>query len=516
MATKEGNWSRFSPMGVMLVQASTGRDYLELASLAFAGGSRRMTDETTEDVLGVDGRSPRVGPRPHLFLVLSCDAPLSGGARYSLADVPFVVIGRAPHRYLKRVMHEGLRGLRVEVPSSSMSGAHARLVRLADCWTLEDLSSKNGTFVNGARVTRAVVQDGDIIEMGRTIFVLRSAMDTPPEWPAETDSADFVGADTGLSTLVPAHGKQLEVLRRVASSDVPILLLGETGTGKELLARAIHRLSGRKGQLVAVNCGALAQSLLESQLFGHVKGAFSGASKDEPGFVRAADGGTLFLDEIGDLAPASQTTLLRVIQEGEVVPLGTTRPVKVDIRCVAATHKDIVGAAKEQVFRTDLLARLSGYTHRLIPLRDRREDLGHLIAGILRTANPTSAPVVITPAVARVLMMHDWPMNIRELRQLLLTATVLAHDGAVTMANLPPTMSDRLDLSPSVSTSTPSLGASVSVPLDDDAELRAMVVEKMRENKGNIAAVARGMGKAPVQIRRWLRRFGIEATKFRT
>src|SRR5262249_54080196 len=157
-------------------------------------------------------------------------------------------------------------------------------------------------------------------------------------------------------------------------------------SGKEVLASAVHKLSGREGPFVPVNCGALTDTLVESQLFGHTKGAFSGAVKDELGFVRASHGGTLFLDEIGDLPAASQAALLRVLEMREVTPVGSTRAVKVDLRVVSATLKS-VGA-----LRPDLHARLAGYTHALAPLRDRREDLGLVLAEVLTRAAGSRAP----------------------------------------------------------------------------------------------------------------------------
>src|SRR5262249_39800224 len=157
----------------------------------------------------------------------------------------------------------------------------------------------------------------------------------------DADSTALGDRPPGLRTLLPAAGARVEAFERVARSDIPVLLLGETGTGKELLARAVHDLSGRRGAFVAVNCGALTPTLAEAPLCGHVRGAFSGAPRDEPGLIRSADGGTLFLDEIGDLPAATQAALLRVLQEHEVLPVGSTRPVAVDCRIVCATHRSL-------------------------------------------------------------------------------------------------------------------------------------------------------------------------------
>ncbi len=186
----------------------------------------------------------------------------------------------------------------------------------------------------------------------------------------------------GLRTLLPELSESHGALARVAKkSTVPILFLGATGSGKEVLAREVHALSERKGAFVAVNCGALPLTLVESLLFGHVKGSFSGAARDEPGFVRSAEGGTLFLDEIGDLPATSQAALLRVLQEHEVIPVGATRAQRVDVRIVAATHRPLEALSETGGFRSDLLARLKGYTHRVPTLASRMPDFGVLLHG---------------------------------------------------------------------------------------------------------------------------------------
>ena len=187
------------------------------------------------------------------------------------------------------------------------------------------------------------------------MLVYRASVHAPPDASADLDSRGR-GPAGDLGTLVPALAEEQVALARIARSRVPVLLRGETGTGKEVTARRVHALSGSaRGALVAVNCGAIPDALVESQLFGHAKGAFSGAVRDEPGFVRAAAGGTLLLDEIGDLPPTSQAALLRVLQEGEVVPVGSTRPVAVDLRVVAATHQPLEALVARGAFRSDLL-----------------------------------------------------------------------------------------------------------------------------------------------------------------
>src|SRR5207302_1217977 len=189
---------------------------------------------------------------------------------------------------------------------------------------------------------------------------------------------------------------------------------GETGTGKEVIARAIHAASRRPGAFVAVNCGALAPNLVESELFGHKKGAFSGATEDHNGLVRAADKGTLLLDEIGDLPVPTQAALLRVLQQREVLPLGTTKPMPVDLRVVAASHRDLEAEVGAGRFREDLWSRLAGYTAQLPALRDRREDLGLLVAALLARLVQTR-PIRFTSEAGLALVQYDWPRNVREL-----------------------------------------------------------------------------------------------------
>ena len=260
-------------------------------------------------------------PMPYVFLALACADPDVGGARYGLGGVLEVRFGRsdAPSAEIDR----DARVLTIGVADPRVSASHARLAEVDGDWVLEDLGSTNGTLVSGARVASRKLADGDVFQLGSTLFVFRDAVPTPEAVSPIAHKSNAVA----VATLLPEHEAALTAFVRVAGSGVPLLLLGESGTGKEVLARAAHALSGRRGAFVPVNCGALPETLTESQLFGHVKGAFSGAVRDEPGFVRASDGGTLFLDEIGDMPKTSQAELLRVLQEREVTPIGATSPV---------------------------------------------------------------------------------------------------------------------------------------------------------------------------------------------
>jgi DNA-binding NtrC family response regulator len=228
----------------------------------------------------------------------------------------------------------------------------------------------------------------------------------------------------------PAFRQALTLAERIAGSDLPVLLTGENGTGKELLARTLHQKSRRRdGPFVAVNCGALTESLLESSLFGHVKGAFTGATKDHKGLFAEADHGTLFLDEIGDMTPALQVKALRAIEYGELLPVGADRPVHVDARVISATNKDLVEAQRSGAFREDLYWRIKGAEIRLPPLRERAGDVPLLAKHFLNQSAhlcPDGRPRLLSDAAAESLVAHPWPGNIRELRHEMQRASVLA------------------------------------------------------------------------------------------
>ena len=231
----------------------------------------------------------------------------------------------------------------------------------------------------------------------------------------------------------PQSLAMLTLAERIAASTIPVLLEGPTGTGKEVLARFVHRLSARAaGPFVAVNCAAMPEAMLEALLFGHRKGAFTGAAEAGEGLFRAADGGTLLLDEIGELPLALQAKLLRALQEGEVLPLGATRPLKVDVRIVAATNRDLAAEAAAGRFREDLLYRLNVFPLRLPALRARAGDIAPLaFAMLLRHAGTPGAPGWIAPAAIALLEGHAWPGNVRELENVIRRAILLGEGAAV-------------------------------------------------------------------------------------
>jgi transcriptional regulator with GAF, ATPase, and Fis domain len=481
-----------------------------------------VKSEDPTQTSGVDGISPSAaGVRSHLVLAFEAARPLAASSRHSLDEVEVVNIGRASSRRWERDLQAGTRQLTLRVPDPRLSSNHARIAHVYGRWIVEDLESRNGTFVNGQRVPRAPLADGDLIEVGQTFLLFRDLATTPEQRP-DVDAGELSPPVAEMATLSPALEKEFAGVAQVATTGVPILISGESGTGKEILAHAVHRLSGRGHEFVAVNCAALPEGLVEAELFGHRKGAFSGALEDRPGLVRSADGGTLFLDEIGDLRESSQGALLRVLQEREVLPVGGTKAIKVDLRVVAATHRDLPDLVAHNRFRSDLLARVSGYSVSLPALRERREDLGLLIAALLRRLAPASADKLsFTVAAARALFLYSWPHNVRELERCLETASALAGERPIDVEHLP----GPVRTGESGPVSSPSLTPVPRRPAelaDDDAalgpdrgptcrELEAL----MHEHQGNLSAVARALGKDRVQIRRWLKRCYLDPRSFR-
>jgi transcriptional regulator with PAS, ATPase and Fis domain len=293
-----------------------------------------------------------------------------------------------------------------------------------------------------------------------------------------------------------------EVLPAVATSPSTVLVLGETGTGKELVARTIHSLSPRnRGPFVAVNCGALPDTLLESELFGYKAGAFTGAHKDKPGRFALASGGTIFLDEIGEVSPALQVGLLRVLQERTYEPLGATRSEAADVRVVLATNTDLAERMRQGLFREDLYYRVNVVRVELPPLRRRKEDIPLLVDQFVARFNHSRRKFVpgITPEALTLLMAHDWPGNIRELENAIERAFILCGNGPIGIAHLPA-----------------ELAASPSVPgLNHEARSAHEILDiqaihvALERNAFNRQAAARDLGIHKTTLFRRIKRLGI-------
>jgi transcriptional regulator with PAS, ATPase and Fis domain len=293
------------------------------------------------------------------------------------------------------------------------------------------------------------------------------------------------------------------VAARAAKRSSTVMLLGETGSGKEMLARYIHQLSPRVGKpFVPVDCTAFSETLFESQLFGHVRGAFTGAVRDTLGFVRAADGGTLFLDEIGELAPTLQAKLLRVLQDRRVVPVGASRSFPVDIRVISATHRNLGAMVEEERFRQDLLFRLQVITINLPPLRHRREDVQPLAEDFLsRQARENREAVKPLSAEAlEALENYPWPGNVRELFNALEQASVLADGDTIALADLP-------------SPVRAPIGRRTASDLNLDEMIRRQITEALMRSRFRRTYAATLLGIERRKLNRYIAKFAIPVTR---
>lgn len=403
------------------------------------------------------------------------------------------------------------RHARVELTEARGTEGQQHAVRVLD----ED--SKNGTFVNGVRISSVVLRDGDVLRIGNSLLLLRHE----PSRRLDAEAPALVGR-------APALRRVRHELMQVASSLTAVLLFGEPGVGKELAARTLHQYSGRRGELVAVNCAAIPEHLAESLLFGHERGAFSGANTSHEGFFRVAQGGTLFLDEVGELPLSLQPKLLRALQEREVMPVGRTRPVPVDVRIVAATNRDLPQVVQDGGFRADLYARLSGAVIELPPLRARREDILPLLMRSLGTDQTSPAPL-LTARLAEALVLYHWPNNVRELLQVADALQPYLKEGLE--LDLPP-VADRLK--PDEQLSQPATseeirtqhsGLPIPEPLAKPTKptlttenttepmgprLSREALERLgRETNWNISQLARLVGRSRRQVRRWMEEYGI-------
>lgn len=369
-------------------------------------------------------------------------------------------------------------GSQVLVKDPAVSGHHARVSAKGQAIVIEDLGSKNGLFVGGARVARATLRGaGGQFVIGRTtVRVERVEGGT-------RQASEFLPGLIGSSA--PTR-RLAEEVRRVAVLDAPVLLLGESGTGKDVVARAIHALSGRKGRYVPLNAGALGEALADSELFGHCRGAFTGAVQARSGAFEQADRGTLFLDEVADLAPSIQVKLLRTIEDGEVRQLGGAAPIKVRTRLVAATWAPLEQRIEAGCFRADLYHRISTFVVRIPPLRQRKSDIPALAAALLETRRGELGVRRLSIAALERLQTYSFPGNVRELFSVVYRAAAMCASEEIG-----------------------SIDIDAALPRVLPAEHRATRLDARQlldVHGGNVSAAARSARVARSTFRSWLKR----------
>ena len=362
--------------------------------------AQRSTTMTALTQLGPEGALGEGGPCQLVVI----DGPQMGCAL--LMGQGAVVVGHDP-------------GCDLVLQDARVSRRHVQLEAAPGGYKVQDLGSRNGTFYEGSRVEQALLPPGAVLKVGRTLLKLQPQ---PRALALEPSQARQFGELVAESL---AMRQVFALLELVAPGDSTLLIGGESGTGKELVARAVHAHSARRGgPMVVLDCGALPEALLESELFGHVKGAFTGAQSAREGAFVRADGGTIFLDELGKLSLAAQARLLRVLEEGTLRPVGGDAPVRVDVRVLGASCEPLERLVAEGLFRPDLYYRLAVIQVTLPPLRERREDIPAIVAALLPW--PGQQAQRLGGANLQALMAHDWPGNVRELRNIIERAVVLS------------------------------------------------------------------------------------------
>jgi transcriptional regulator with PAS, ATPase and Fis domain len=385
----------------------------------------------------------------------------------------------------------------VELRDSCMSRRHVTVKYGRGKWTVTDQASRNGSYVNGERVEGSVHVEGEaVLRTGETVSLL--LRDVRPFLEHHIDlKGDYI--------VGPRLEPALSQVRRAANSGA-VHITGETGSGKEIAAKHFHRFGpGRDGPFVAVNCAAIPEGVAERLLFGATKGAYSGADKDARGYVQEANGGTLFLDEVGELPPGVQAKLLRVLETREVIPLGASRPVKVEFGLCSATHRDLREFVSQGKFREDLFYRLGRPHVVLPPLRERREEIPFLIERHLHATCPDLVPHA---TLVEACMLKYWPGNVRELLAEVRDAAFNAQaqgKNAVRAFNL---AEDAGLEHSSAESSAPGSSQSSNLPPDHDIQ------GALAQSQGKVATAARALGIHRNQLRRWLEKNGIDPKQF--
>ncbi len=419
------------------------------------------------------------------------------------APIPGVVVvwsGEQPHLRALRLPPTGLvlgRDSLADTGDDRLSRQHARVTWTGGQLVIADLGSRNGTYVQGTIVNGREVGAAApaIVRCGRTIAI---AVDDVRRFEGATITTD----DGGI--VGPTLRATWDAIERAAHSGRSLLITGESGVGKELAARVFHRASGVSGELVAVNCATIAAGVAERLLFGTRKGAYSGADRDADGFLAVADGGTLFLDEIAELDPAVQPKLLRVLETGELLPLGASKPRPIALRVVAATLRDLRAAVHAGTFRDDLYYRIGRPEVRVPPLRDRLEELPWLVAAALR---PCGVPA--HPSLVEACLLRPWPGNVRELMGEIARAGHAAFEGgrpAVRVEDLDAEAGRAAPAAIAPPPLPPPRPAPAILP-DDDA-----IAEALRAEAGNVSRAARRLGVHRNQLRRYVAKHPAAAT----
>jgi transcriptional regulator with PAS, ATPase and Fis domain len=451
------------------------------------GVSRSRTSDTADAELSL----PQASLRPHLLLLGSAEAGGTTGCARIQPVNDGLEIGRGRAK-------TGRAARNLRLPDRCVSSAHARIARTATGFEVVDLESRNGTFVDGRAVERQALRDGALLFFGGFAAIFRHVSDQALSAIEQDLHAPF----GPVPTASPIMALTLRRLRQLAPTTEEILLTGETGTGKEVHARAIHQASGRSGKFVGINCAAIPSELVESELFGYARGAHSQAAQAKRGLIEQAEGGTLFLDELGEMPRGAQAKLLRFLQERELLPLGSAQARRVDVRVVAATGH-LEWEQQRPALRRDLLMRLGTEPIVLPALRERPEDIGALAKHFLG-----AQAVPFDNRAFLALCLHDWPGNVRELQKVVREALIFSEGkGPITLEHLPRALGARF--------AAPAPGAPGQRRSPRQAPSREELEQLLEEHGGSVADVARALDRRWAVVWRIMKRHGLDPTPFR-
>jgi transcriptional regulator with PAS, ATPase and Fis domain len=460
-------------------------------------------EQGTEELSRPDGR-------PELCVIVVSDSVCS---THQLPEQGRLTIGRS-------------QSCDIRIDQASISRQHA-ILHVGPTLRIEDLGSANGTVVRGEHIVGkiVVVAPGDTIEIGRSILLVQKVSTARQgSRPVVDELAKAQGRDSesarqrpGRPTLrdtqpsLRSDDTMQELYRlvaRVAAGTINVLLIGETGAGKEIVAEQLHRTSPRAAEpFLRLNCAALSESLLESELFGHERGAFTGAVESRPGLLETADGGTVFLDEVGELPPAIQVKLLRVIEEQMVLPVGGRKPRKIDVRFVSATNRDLEKEVAAGTFRQDLFFRLNGILIVVPPLRERASEIVPLakgfVASVCEKMQRTPVPM-LSPETLEQLQRHQWPGNVRELRNVMERAVLLCSGETIEPEHL--SLDKLTNVEPAAS--TPDERARVLEEQLEENE-RARIMDALERAEGNQTRASKLLGVSRGTLMAWLDRYSL-------
>ncbi len=389
----------------------------------------------------------------------------------------------------------GLATLVKSAPAGPFSDREARVAGIA--------AAQSAQILHSAILLQELAQKNELLAISQRALREENAR-LKTKFGVGASFENIIGKSTAMRTI-------LETAAKVAKNDVPLLITGETGTGKELLARAIHSSGPRRqNNFVVKNCGLKTETLLEAELFGYVKGAFTGAETDKPGLFQEADNGTIFLDEVGEAPPSTQVALLRVLESGEVRAVGASRSLQVNVRIISATNRDLKNAIKDGSFREDLYYRLNGVTIELPPLRMRREDIPLLIDNALKRLKSQfgNEDLAIAPDAMERLCQYSWPGNIRQLQHEIQRAAMLADDESqITFQDFSPEVKSALS---DAAESSPGILRQAVDKLEAD-----LIRKTLDENRGNILQTSKVLGLTRKGLREKMLRLGLKADDYR-